>query len=74
MAYVALAHREIGVKNGFSKSKYMYIQIKAFHVKVQSCIYKGTNPPASTYLGKSLIYVGNYHITGISSKIFLLVM
>lgn len=44
MAYVALAHREIGVKNGFSKSKYMYIQIKAFHVKVQSCIYKGTNP------------------------------
>lgn len=48
MAYVALAHREIGVKNGFSKSKYMYIQIKAFHVKVQSCIYKGTNPPVHT--------------------------
>lgn len=48
MAYVALAHRGIGVKNGFSKSKYMYIQIKAFHVKVQSCIYKGTNPPVHT--------------------------
>lgn len=59
MAYVALAHREIGVKNEFSKSKYMYIQ---------------RHKPPSTYLGKSLIYVGNYHITGISSKIFLLVM
>lgn len=65
---MALAHREIGVKNGFSKSKYMYIQIKALHVKVQ------WHKPPSTYLGKSLIYVGNYHITGIPSKILLLVM
>lgn len=46
----------------------VHVHTKAFHVKVQSCIgtHKGTKPRA--YKGTSLIYVGNNHNTGGSSK------